>query len=138
MSPLASINAFYQAIIDKDIDAIHQSYFQQQDTYVTLKGSGLAISRFSNIAKSWIDFCGSDLFLKSIEWEERPKENIGEELARIAGVIKLIIDVKGKTFEQIFRASFILHREEEQWKIRDEHLSGALEDPYGIGDWLKK
>jgi hypothetical protein len=25
-----------------------------------------------------------------------------------------------------------------RWLIRHEHVSGALQDPYGIGDWLKK
>ena len=59
-------------------------------------------------------------------------------MAWLAGIIRLAVKVKDKTFTQTFRASFVLLKEEGFWKIRHEHVSGALEDPYGIGDWLKK
>lgn len=137
-SPIQSINSFYQAIIDRKVEAIHASYIAQEDTYVILEGPRLTTTGFSKIASGWIDFCQSGLLLESIEWLEGPREEIKGEMAWVAGVIKLTIAVNGKTFTQTFRASFVVLLEDQQWKIRHEHVSAALEDPYGIGDWLKK
>ena len=39
--------------------------------------------------------------------------------------------------ENIFRASFVLNKAGEEWKIKHEHVSVVHPDPYGVGDWSK-
>jgi ketosteroid isomerase-like protein len=135
--PSQTIANFYQAIIDKDAPAILRHYVRSEQTYVILEGPRLATLGFSKIQKGWIDFCDSGLQLKSIHWEEGPFEEKTRSMAWIAGVIRLEIAANGQAFANTFRASFVLRRQKGQWLIRHEHVSGALLDPYGIGDWLK-
>ena len=48
-------------------------------------------------------------------------------------------EVKEKKFAVQFRSTFVLRKNvENQWQINHEHVSAPLENPYGIGDWLKK
>jgi len=56
---------------------------------------------------------------------------------RIGGIIDMTIDINGKELTTRFRCSFVYRRVEDDWKIRHEHVSAPLEDPYGIGDWLQ-
>lgn len=137
MNPIQSINQFYQHIIDKDAEQISTAYETSEALYVILEGPRLSNRGHQNISKGWRDFCDSGLSLLSIDWMEGPYEEIGETMAWVAGVIKLEIEVKGKTFEQVFRSSFVLNKKGDSWKIKHEHVSAALDDPYGIGDWLK-
>ena len=138
MRPVESINHFYQTIIDKNAAAISEAYVPSEDLYVILEGPRLSNRGYQNIAKGWADFCDSSLSLLSIEWLEGPYEEVSPEMAWVGGVIRLKIEVKERTFEQIFRATFVLCQHDGQWKIKHEHVSAALDDPYGIGDWLKK
>ena len=59
-------------------------------------------------------------------------------MAWVGGVIVLTVALQEQRFTKTFRASFVLTRQGEEWKIKHEHVSAAQEDPYGIGDWLKK
>ena len=138
MTPIASINAFYQAIKDKNVEVIHQAYIQSNETYVILEGPRYTTLGFPLIAKGWIDFCQSGLSLAGIEWVEGPFEESNESMAWVAGMIILNVVVQEQTFSVQFRATFVLIKENESWKIKHEHVSAPLTDPYGIGDWLKK
>ncbi len=138
MTPAATVNAFYQAIIAKNAPDICSYYAPDDHTYVVLEGPRLTTRGFALIEKGWYDFCASGLSLLAIEWTEGPFEEIGADMAWVAGIIRLKVEVKGRAFEQIFRASFVLRKPNHEWKIRHEHVSGALADPYGIGDWLKQ
>jgi ketosteroid isomerase-like protein len=142
MTSIETINHFYQAIIDKNTSKICSFYVQNEQTYVVLEGPRLTTLGFSKIEKGWIDFCASGLTLDKIEWLEGPFCEESTDMAWVGGVIRLTISITGKSFEQTFRASFVLRKSIENteggWLIRHEHVSGALADPYGIGDWLKK
>ncbi len=138
MTPTATVNAFYQAIIAKDASAICSYYMPDEHTYVVLEGPRLTTRGFALIEKGWQDFCTSGLSLLAIEWTEGPLEEVCTDMAWVAGVIRLRVEVKHRVFEQVFRASFVLRKSTTEWKIRHEHVSGALADPYGIGDWLKQ
>jgi ketosteroid isomerase-like protein len=60
-------------------------------------------------------------------------------MAWIGGMITLTVHVRERNFTVKFRATFVMRRNEAgQWQIKHEHVSAPLEDPYGIGDWLKK
>lgn len=140
MRPTNTINAFFKAIIDKKAAKIGEFYVQDEETYVVLEGPRLTTLGFANIQKGWLDFCDSNLTMDKIEWLEGPFAEAETKLAWLGGVIKLTVSVgEEKTFEQTFRASFVLKKDAKtnNWLIRHEHISGALADPYGIGDWLK-
>lgn len=138
MTPTAAVNQSFQNIIDKNADAICAGYFESEDLYVILEGPRLSNRGHVNISKGWRDFVNSGLSLLDVRWTEGPYEEVTENMAWIGGIIVLKIEVKGRTFEQVFRATFVLTKQDNQWKIKHEHVSAAHEDPYGIGDWLKK
>ena len=159
MSAIETINQFFQSIIDKNAAKIGTFYVQDEQTYVVLEGPRLTTLGFSKIQKGWFDFCDSKLTLDKIEWQEGPFSEEETTMAWVGGVIKLTVSIGEKPFEQTFRASFVLKKRsrsvsdldaaspkseiqnpkytEGGWLIRHEHVSGALTDPYGIGDWLK-
>jgi hypothetical protein len=155
MSATDTINHFFQAIIDKNAEKIGTFYVRDEQTYVVLEGPRLTTLGFSKIQTGWVDFCASKLTLDSIEWLEGPFSEEENTMAWVGGIIKLTVSIGEKPFEQTFRASFVLkkayvpdniiysanytlkQRAEGWWLIRHEHVSGALADPYGIGDWLK-
>ena len=140
MSAIETINQFFQSIIDKNAAKIGTFYVQDEQTYVVLEGPRLTTLGFSKIQKGWFDFCDSKLTLDKIEWLEGPFSEEETTMAWVGGVIKLTVSIGEKPFEQTFRASFVAKKAQNTeggWLIRHEHISGALTDPYGIGDWLK-
>ncbi|MCU0426338.1 MAG: nuclear transport factor 2 family protein [Candidatus Kapabacteria bacterium] len=138
-TPKESIDAFYEAIIRKDYEAICAAYVEGADTYVFVEGPRYSTLGTENIFKGWRDFNAAPMALESITWTEGPYSEESGSMAWVAGILQLRVNVKGKVFEQTFRATFVLRKNaEEMWQIRQEHVSAPLPDPYGIGDWLKK
>jgi ketosteroid isomerase-like protein len=134
----AFINHFYQSIIDKDVDSILSAYVKDDSTYVILEGPRLSTKGFDNIAPGWVDFCKSSISLEGIVWQEGPYIYTMSDSATLAGVIRLFGKVSELVaFDNTFRATFLLSWTSEGYKILHEHVSGALLDPYGIGDWKK-
>lgn len=138
VNPTATVNHSFQNIIDKNADAICAGYFVSEELYVILEGPRLSNRGHANISKGWRDFVNSPISLLAVDWTEGPYEEVTDDMAWIGGIIVLKIEVKGKVFEQTFRATFVLTRQDDSWKIKHEHVSAAHADPYGIGDWLKK
>ncbi|MCX8019051.1 MAG: nuclear transport factor 2 family protein [Chitinophagaceae bacterium] len=138
MHPIDFINEFYQHIIQRNIEQICAHYAEGENTYVFVEGPRLSTLGSSHILKGWNDFCNSDIHLREITWKEGPYFEISDSMAWVAGIIHLQILVKEKYFENTFRASFVLIKQNGSWKIKHEHVSAAHPDPYGIGDWLKK
>ncbi len=138
MQVINFIDSFYSAIIDKNLVKIHDSYLASEATYVILEGPRLATKGFEKIASGWSDFCKSSIELSSIEWLEGPFVFDFSDSTTLAGVIRLTGKISPeKTFDNTFRASFLLEKNGEDYKIVHEHVSGALNDPYGIGDWKR-
>jgi ketosteroid isomerase-like protein len=135
---LEVVNAHYTVIIQKDLDGICDKYVPLPDTYVILEGPRLTTTGYEKIKTGWIAFCASPLSLQAIEWIEGPYTEETDTMVWVAGIIRLQISTGTRSFENIFRASFVLTLHEGVWKIRHEHVSVAHPDPYGIGDWLKK
>jgi ketosteroid isomerase-like protein len=138
MTALETINSHYQVIIDKDVEGICSKYFPSEETYVILEGPRLTTIGFEKIKKGWTDFCASNLKLISINWMEGPFVEEAATMAWVAGIISLKVAVNDTEFENIFRSTFVLIKQEDDWKIKHEHVSLVHADPYGIGDWLKK
>lgn len=138
VQPKEFIDIFYSAIIHKKVESIINSYHQSEETYVILEGPRLSTKGYKNIAAGWKDFANSSIVLNSIEWLEGPINYIMTDSATLSGVIRLKGKIgENKAFDNTFRASFLLIKHENEYKIIHEHVSGALADPYGIGDWKK-
>jgi ketosteroid isomerase-like protein len=137
MTALETINSHYQVIIDKDVEGICSKYFPSEETYVILEGPRLTTIGFKKIKKGWTDFCASNLKLISINWMEGPFVEEAATMAWVAGIISLKVSINDTAFENIFRSTFVLIKQEDDWKIKHEHVSLVHADPYGIGDWLK-
>ncbi len=137
MDSVSTINNFYQLIINKDAAGISNAYFPSEELYVILEGPRLSNRGHANISKGWKDFCESGLSLQSINWVEGPFKEESETMAWVGGVVELAVEVQNRTFSQVFRSTFVLCKLDNSWKIKHEHVSAALDDPYGIGDWLK-
>ena len=132
-----SISKFYDAIIRRDINCINASYCKDENTYVILEGPRLSTKGYTLISKGWKDFSTSKIALEKIIWTEGPFEEITGNMGWISGIIELHVSINKKTFMNTFRASFVLKKIENKWKIRHEHVSAPHEDPYGVGDWLQ-
>jgi ketosteroid isomerase-like protein len=137
MTPIHTINQFYQAIIEKRVADICANYVLSEQTYVFVEGPRYSTLGYAAIAKGWGDFCDSALKLLKIEWLEGPFAQENQTLACVSGMIILTVEVKEKVFSVQFRASFVLQKMDTTWQISHEHVSIPATDPYGIGDWLK-
>ena len=139
MNAIQTIDNSYKNIMNKDAEGICSNYVDSDALYVILEGPRLSNRGAKNIFKGWADFCNSGLTLESIDWIEGPYSEEEKDMAWVGGIINLSVAVQGKTFTKTFRATFVLTKPNgKDWKIKHEHVSGAQEDPYGIGDWLKK
>lgn len=137
-SAIDTVNEHYRVIIEKDLQGILSKYVADEDTYVILEGPRLTSRGFTKISKGWGDFCLSPIQLSSIEWTEGPFSEQTAEMAWVSGIIRLQVQINDRSFDNIFRASFVLIRKIDHWQIHHEHVSVVHPDPYGIGDWLKQ
>lgn len=134
------VNNHYKEIIQKNVSGIIKQYYADDATYVILEGPRASTRGYDKIEKGWTDFCASSMALRSIEWIEGPFAHESGEMAWVAGIIRLVAEVKkGVVKENVFRVSFVLERQEtnSDWQIIHEHVSFTNADPYGIGDWLQ-
>jgi len=131
------VELFWDAVKKKDMVGIEAAYVPSEDTYVILEGPRYSTLSFTKIIKGWGDFSGSPITLISMDWVEGPFEEIDGTLGWVGGITDITISVNGKDFVTRFRCSFVMKQYEGDWKIKHEHVSAPMEDPYGIGDWLK-
>lgn len=136
-----AIRTFWDAVEAKDKEGINDAYVRDEGTYVVLEGPRYTTLGFNMISKGWSDFCDSPINLESIKWVEGPFEELDVNMGWIGGIIDIAISASGKEFVTRFRCSFVMTKGQEEddeiWRIRHEHVSAPLPDPYGVGDWLK-
>ena len=128
----------FDSIIEKNVEAILNSYGDSEDLSVFVEGPRWATHGFENVAKGWRDFCDSAISLKRCEWVENLFSKTVGEMGIVAGIVELTVEIKGETKTIRFRGTFVFEQQGAEWKIIHEHFSQPAEDPYGIGDWLKK
>jgi len=138
MTLAARTRKFWDAVKAKNIVGISEAYFPSEDTYVILEGPRYSTKGVEKIIKGWGDFCSSAITMTGIEWEEGPFEEIEGDMGWIGGIFNIHLSVNQKEFSNKFRCSFVFRCYEDDWKIKHEHVSAPMQDPYGIGDWLKK
>lgn len=132
------IEEFWEAVKQKNIDSIKDAYVPSESTYVILEGPRYSTMGTTLIFKGWQDFLSSTINMAGYKWIEGPFEEIEGSLGWIGGITDLSLQVGDKVFSNRFRISFVMKQYDGDWKIRHEHVSAPMEDPYGVGDWLKK
>jgi ketosteroid isomerase-like protein len=142
MTALQAVNEHYKEIIAKNHAGIMDKYVPNESTYVVLEGPRLTTKGYDKIFMGWDHFCKSGISLQSINWIEGPEQQEHETMAWVAGIINLTVSITKESevtnFTNTFRSSFVLVKQNGNWKIQHEHVSVVHLDPYGIGDWLKK
>lgn len=129
----------FAAIIEKNIELILEFYAETEDLLVFVEGPRWATLGFGNVAKGWRDFCGSAINMKSCEWVENLRSKVVGKMGFVAGIAELNVEINGVLKTIRFRGTFVLEEESEGiWRVVHEHFSQPAENPYGIGDWLKK
>lgn len=132
------IEKFWDACIAKDIEGIEAAYVVSESTYVIIEGPRYSTMGTTKIFKGWKDFVESTIAMSGYKWVEGPFEEIDGDTGWIGGINDLYLKVGDKTLSNRFRITFVMKYHEGDWKIRHEHVSAPMEDPYGVGDWLKK
>ena len=130
----------FRAVIEKRIDEIINFYAETPDLLVFVEGPRWATLGFANVSKGWQDFVGSPIAVKSCEWAENLQSKIIGEMGFVAGIVEMKVEISGAPLRTIrFRGTFVMQLEPDgEWRIIHEHFSQPAENPYGIGDWLKK
>ncbi len=131
------IQIFWDAVMANHLKGIEDAYVSSEDTYVVLEGPRFTTKGFNEIISGWRDFTSSPIQLTKTEWIEGPFEEILGEMGWVAGIADISIKVEEKEFTNRFRCSFVMVNQYKDWKIKHEHVSAPLSDPYGIGDWKK-
>ncbi len=130
----------FQAVIEKRIEDIIDHYTSSEELLVFVEGPRWVTYGFENVSKGWRDFVDSPISMQSCEWiEKEPMAKTIGDCGVIAGIVKLKVKI-GEELKTIkFRGTFVLQKEQDgKWRIFHEHFSQPAENPYGIGDWLKK
>lgn len=129
----------FEAVINKDVENILATYAESEDLLVFVEGPRWATLGFENVAKGWRDFVGSDISVRECNWIEHKTSKIIGNMGFLAGIVELKVNIAGEDKVIKFRGTFVFEKNDEgNWKVIHEHFSQPAEDPYGIGDWLKK
>jgi len=138
LSPEEFAKKHFEAIKNKQVEEIINSYAASEELLVFVEGPRWATVSCENVSKGWRDFVASAISLEKCEWVENLTSKVVGTMGFVAGIVELTVDVKGETKTIRYRGTFVLEKDaEENWKIIHEHFSQPAEDPYGIGDWLK-
>jgi ketosteroid isomerase-like protein len=106
---------------------------------VFVEGPRWATLSYDNVAKGWHDFVDADISVQECNWIEHLQSKVVGNMGFLAGIIELKTTIAGKQKTIKFRGTFVFEKNEnDEWKVIHEHFSQPAEDPYGIGDWLKK
>ncbi len=129
----------FEAVIQKNIEEILDSYSTSENLLVFVEGPRWATLGYENVSKGWTDFVESPISLKKCVWLENPEAKVNNTMGFVAGIVKLTVEINEKIQTIKFRGTFVFEKDaEENWKIIHEHFSQPAQDPYGIGDWLKE
>lgn len=129
----------FDAVKNKNIEKIIDFYAKSEDLLVFVEGPRWATLSYQNVAKGWADFADSAITVKDCNWIEFLQAKESGDLGFVAGIVEMNLDINGEAKTIKFRGTFVLQREtDEKWRVIHEHFSQPAEDPYGIGDWLKK
>ncbi len=123
-SPKSFIRSFYTALVKRDAEAIMWHYDLSPNTYIIAQPPPVHQPGAGFFPGGWEAYLSTDWALHDMLWTEGPFEDRLGEMAWLAGGLQLVMGTQQHTFEQMFKATFILRRREQHWKIVHEHVSG--------------
>ena len=129
----------FEAVINKNIEKILDYYARNEDLLIFVEGPRWATTGYKNVEKGWRDFCDSAINVRGCEWVENLNAKVIGKVGFVAGISELNVEINGNPKTIRFRGTFILEESTDgNWRVVHEHFSQPAENPYGIGDWLKK
>ena len=134
-APLAAIEAMLNAVIDRRLDEVLDSFSAADDAYVFVEGPRWSTRGGDRIAQGWRAYFDAPIRIDSYRWLEGPFVLGDEPLALVAGILDYAVRGNGKAGTLRMRMSWLLRDEGGRWRIVHEHGSQPLPDPYGAGDW---
>jgi hypothetical protein len=147
VTPLATIEAMLDAVIDRRLKDVLDSFSAGDDAYVFVEGPRWSTRGGDRIAQGWRAYFDAPIRIDSYRWIEGPYElawlgaagtsgRLGDgPLALVAGILDYAVRGNGKAGTLRMRMSWLLRAEDDRWRIVHEHGSQPLADPYGAGDW---
>lgn len=129
----------FASVAEKNIDRILGFYADSPDLLVFVEGPRWATVSFEKVAKGWCDFCDSPISVQACEWIENLESKVFTDSGFVAGILEMKVEINGELKTIRFRGTFLFQKEEDgNWRVIHEHFSQPAQNPYGIGDWLKK
>jgi ketosteroid isomerase-like protein len=133
------IEKHFNAVKLKNADEILSTYAEIDDLLVFVEGPRWATIGYKRVEKGWRDFTDSAISVENCEWVEFLQAKSVGNMGFVAGIVEMHVNINGNPKTIKFRGTFILEKSDvKDWKVVHEHFSQPAEDPYGIGDWLKK
>lgn len=129
-NPKGFIRSFYTALVARDAEAIMWHYDTSPNTYIISEKPAFKTPGTGFFSGGWEAYLSSDWELRSIFWTEGPFEDRMGEMAWLAGGLQLEMGMHKHTYEQMFKATFILRQRKQHWKIVHEHVSGLPGFPF--------
>lgn len=134
-SPLAAAEGMLNAVIDRDLDRVLDSFSPAPDAYVFVEGPRWTTKGGDRIASGWRAYFEAPIRISSFSWVEGPFVFASDTLAQVVGIIDYDVSGRGMTKKLRMRMTWLLRHEGDRWRIVHEHGSQPLADPYGAGDW---
>jgi ketosteroid isomerase-like protein len=129
----------FAAVQEKRIDDILNFYADSPDLLVFVEGPRWTTLSFEKVSKGWRDFVDSPITVKSCEWIEQLESKQFADSGFVAGIVEMKVEINDELKTIRFRGTFNFQKEADgNWRVIHEHFSQPAENPYGIGDWLKK
>jgi ketosteroid isomerase-like protein len=148
-APLGAIEAMLNAVIERRLEEVLDSFSAGEDAYVFVEGPRWSTRGGDRIAKGWRAYFDAPIRIDSYAWVEGPFVLGEEPLALVAGILDYAVRGNGSAGMLRMRMSWLLRAEGRKtlalshsdephvtrWRIVHEHGSQPLADPYGAGDW---
>ncbi|WP_083768225.1 YybH family protein [Nocardioides sp. JS614] len=139
-TPLAAAEGMLRGVIDRDLDAVLDSFTSAADAYMYVEGPRWTTRGGDNVAQGWRAYFDTGIGIDSFSWVEGPQVIETPALSAVLGVVDYQVrSAEGSQPAEHaplrLRMTWLLRPEDGRWRIVHEHGSQPLVDPYGSGDW---
>lgn len=134
-SPLAGAEGMLNAVMERDLDGVLDSFSPAADAYVFVEGPRWTTKGGDHIAAGWRAYFEAPIRITNFSWAEGPFVFASDTLAQVVGIVDYDVSGRGMAKRLRMRMTWLLRHEGDRWRIVHEHGSQPLEDPYGAGDW---
>ncbi|WP_329519456.1 YybH family protein [Spirillospora sp. NBC_01491] len=134
-TPLSAAERMIQAVIDRDLDVVLDSFSGAPDAYVFPEGPRWTTRGGDRIEQGWRAYFQAPVGIGAFHWVEGPHVFENATLGQVTGVIDYEVLGNGESGRLRMRMTWLMRLEGDRWRVVHEHGSQPLADPYGAGDW---